>query len=201
MSRTRNYTTIVYPDSDSTPEKWLDILSDHLVPAFVSPLHEDDLNPTGEKKKPHFHVVIMFDSVKTIEQAREICKSIGGVGCEAVKSIRGVARYLCHLDNPEKAQYDPTNVRCLCGADYHDVISLKIDKFVAIGEMEEFCEKYDVVSFFALSRYASKFRSDWSRVLKESASVYMREYLKSRQWSKENDCMHIIDRETGELLV
>ena len=201
MSRTRNYTTIVYPDSDSTPEKWLDILSDHLVPAFVSPLHEDDLNPTGEKKIPHFHVVIMFDSVKTIEQAREICKSIGGVGCEAVKSIRGVARYLCHLDNPEKAQYDPTNVRCLCGADYHDVISLKIDKFVAIGEMEEFCEKYDVVSFFALSRYASKFRSDWSRVLKESASVYMREYLKSRQWSKENDCMHIIDRETGELLV
>lgn len=201
MSRTRNYTTIVYPDSDSTPEKWLDILSDHLVPAFVSPLHEDDLNPTGEKKKPHYHVVIMFDSVKTIEQAREICKSIGGVGCEAVKSIRGVARYLCHLDNPEKAQYDPTNVRCFCGADYHDVISLKIDKFVAIGEMEEFCEKYDVVSFFALSRYASKYRSDWSRVLKESASIYMREYLKSRQWSKENDCMHIIDRETGEVLV
>lgn len=199
MSRTRNYTTVVY--EESAPNNWLDILSDHLVPAFVSPLHKDDENPDGEKKKAHYHVVIMFDSMKTIEQAREITTSIGGVGCEAVKSIRGVARYLCHLDNPEKAQYETTNVRCFCGADYHDIISLKIDKFVAIGEMEEFCEKYDVVSFFALSRYATKYRSDWSRVLKESASVYMREYLKSRQWSKENDCMHIIDKDTGELLI
>lgn len=199
MGRTRNYTTVVY--EESAPNDWLDILAAHLVPAFVSPLHKDDENPDGEKKKAHYHVVIMFDNTKTIEQAREITTSIGGVGCEAVKSIRGVARYLCHLDNPEKAQYDTTNVRCFCGADYHDVISLKIDKFVAIGEMEEFCEKYDIVSFFALSRYASKYRSDWSRVLKESASIYMREYLKSRKWSKDNDEMHIIDKDTGELII
>lgn len=48
----------------------------------------------------------MFDGVKTIEQAKDLFEQIGGVGCEKVNSIRGYARYLCHLDNPEKAQYD-----------------------------------------------------------------------------------------------
>lgn len=199
VSRTRNFTTVVYPES--APENWLDILSDHLIPCFVSPLHNEDKNPTGELKKAHFHVVIMFDSVKTMEQALEIVKSIGGVGCETVKSIRGVSRYLCHLDNPEKAQYSTNDVRCLCGADYFEAIALKIDKYLAIGEMEEFCEKYDVVSFFALSRYASLYRPDWSRALKESCAFYMERYLKSRKWSKDNNCLHIVDKETGEMLI
>ena len=68
--RTRNFATVVYPES--APENWQDILSEQFVPAFISPLHDKDINPTGEPKKPHYHVVIMFDSTKTSEQAKEI---------------------------------------------------------------------------------------------------------------------------------
>ena len=39
------------------------------VPAFISPLHDKDMNPTNEPKKPHYHVIITFDSVKTTEQS------------------------------------------------------------------------------------------------------------------------------------
>ena len=46
--RTRNYATVVYPDS--APENWQEILTQHFVPAFISPLHDKDLNPTGETK-------------------------------------------------------------------------------------------------------------------------------------------------------
>lgn len=197
-NRTRNYATVVYPDS--APENWESILASHFVQAFISPLHENDINPTGEPKKPHYHVIIMFDSTKTMEQAREVFSTINGVGCEVVKSIRGYARYLCHLDNPEKAQYDPSQVRNLCGADYVSVIGLAVDKYIAISEMEEFCEKYNVISFFALSKYARRCRPDWHRVLCDSATVYMREYLHSKQWSEENQHGDIIDPETGEVL-
>ena len=197
-SRTRNYATVVYPES--APEGWQQILAEQFVPAFISPLHKDDLNPTGEPKKPHYHVLIMFDSVKTMEQAQDIFALIGGVGCEVVKSIRGYARYLCHLDNPEKAQYEPSEVTNLCGADYIGTIGLAIDKYVAIGEMQDFCEKYNVVSFYALSKYARSHRPDWHRILCDCGSVFMREYLKSRMWSADNDQMDIVDPETGEVL-
>lgn len=196
-TRARNFATVVYPES--APDGWQDLLSCHCVPAFISPLHDRDVNPTGEPKKPHFHVVLMFEGKKSIEQVTEIFKSIGGVGCEVVKSIRGYARYLCHLDNPEKAQYEPSDVRCIA-SDYIGTIGLAIDKYVALGEMQDFCEKYDIVSFYALAKYARSNRQDWYRILSDCGSVFMREYLQSRKWSKEQNLGEIVDPETGEIL-
>lgn len=196
--RTRNFATVVYPES--APENWQEILAEQFIPAFISPLHDKDKNPTGEDKKAHHHVVLMHDSVKTSEQAKAVFEKIGGVGCEPVQSLRGYARYLCHLDNPEKAQYSQDEVKCLCGADYATVIGLATDKYKAIGEMQDFCDRYNVFSFYALSNYARKHRTDWQRVLCDSGSVFMREWLNSRKWSIENNYGEIVDPETGEVL-
>lgn len=179
--RTRNYATVVYPES--APEGWQDILSQQFVPAFISPLHDKDINPTGEPKKPHYHVVIMFEGVKTREQAMEIFAKIGGVGCEVVQSIRGYSRYLCHLDNPEKAQYKQEDVRCLCGADYPGVIGLVTDKYKAIGEMIDYCKDSNIYSYSDLLEYCRMERFDWFRVLCDNGTVVMKEYLKSRRWT------------------
>lgn len=196
--RTRNFATVVYPES--APENWQDILIQQFVPAFVSPLHDKDINPGGEVKKAHYHVMLMFDGVKTLEQAQSIFSLIGGVGCEVVQSVRGYARYLCHLDNPEKAQYSQDDVRMMCGADFASVIGLATDKYKALGEMQDFCEQYNVVSFYLLSKYARTHRTDWYRILCDCGSVYMREYLKSKQWSLALEMNDIIDPETGEIL-
>lgn len=196
-TRTRNFATVVYPES--APEDWQDILARHCVPAFISPLHDKDVNPTGEPKKPHYHVVLMFEGKKSPSQVKEIFDTINGVGCEVVKSLRGYARYLCHLDNPEKAQYEPSEVRCIA-SDYFGTIGLAIDKYVALGEMQDFCEQYNVVSFYLLSKYARAHRPDWHRILCDCGSVYMREYLKSKQWSQEQNMSNIINPETGEIL-
>lgn len=183
-SRTRNFATVVYPES--APEDWIEILTQQFVPAFVSPLHDQDNNPTGEIKKEHYHVILMFDGVKTTAQATEIFDKIGGVGCETVQSIRGYARYLCHLDNPEKAQYSTEDVRCLCGADYSGVIGLAIDKYKAIGDMIDFCEENAIYSYAQLLRYARMERFDWFRILCDSGTLVMREFLKSKYWSDNN---------------
>lgn len=196
--RTRNFATVVYPES--APENWKDILTEQFVPSFISPLHDRDINPGGEAKKAHYHVMIMFDGVKTFEQAQSIFSLIGGVGCEVVQSMRGYARYLCHLDNPEKVQYSADDVKSLCGADYASAIGLATDKYKALGEMQDFCEQYNVVSFYLLSKYARTHRTDWYRILCDCGSVYMREYLKSKQWSQAQEMNEIIDPETGEVL-
>ena len=182
-SRTRNFATVVYPDS--APDGWQEILSEQFIPAFISPLHDKDINPNGEAKKAHYHVILMFDSVKTIEQAKEVFNLIGGVGCEKVNSIRGYARYLCHLDNPDKAQYNQSDVRSMCGADYITTIGLVTDKYKAIGEMIDFCIENNIQSYSKLLEYCRMERFDWFRVLCDNGTVVMKEYLKSRSWSIE----------------
>lgn len=196
-NRARNFATVVYPES--APADWKDILSSHCVPAFVSPLHDKDKNPTGEDKKAHYHVILMFDGKKSISQVKEIFETIGGVGCEVVKSLRCYARYLCHLDNPDKVQYNVADVYSIA-SDYMGVIGLAVDKYVAIGEMQDFCDKYDITSFYVLSMYARAHRQDWHRMLCDCATVFMQEYLRSRKWSKEVNEIHITDPETGEVI-
>ena len=179
--RTRNYATVVYPES--APANWLDILKEQFIPGFVSPLHDSDMNPGGESKKPHYHVLLTFEGVKTVEQAQAVFSLIGGVGCEVVQSVRGYARYLCHLDNPEKAQYSPDCVVSLCGADYVSTIGLVTDKYKAIREMILFCDEHQMYSYADLLLYCSEQRYDWFRVLCDNGTVVMKEYLKSRTWT------------------
>lgn len=179
--RTRNFATVVYPES--APDNWQEVLSQQFVQSFISPLHDKDVNPTGEVKKAHYHVIIMFDTVKTSEQAQEIFSLIHGVGCERVNSIRGYARYLCHLDNPEKAQYEPQNVRSLGGADYTSTIGLVTDKYKAISEMIDYCVENNIVSYSDLLEYSRMERFDWFRVLCDNGTIVVREYLKSREWT------------------
>ena len=118
--RKRNYATLVYPDS--APENWQEILSELKIPVFISPLHDKDVNADGKPKKPHYHVQFIFDGKKSDDQFKEIIAKFGGVGVEDVQSLRGYARYLCHLDNPDKAQYNTSMVKALGGADYFSVI-------------------------------------------------------------------------------
>lgn len=180
-TRTRNYATVVYPES--APKDWDKILESQCVPAFISPKHDKDVNPNGEHKKDHYHVMIMYDSVKTIEQAEELFSKIGGVGCEVIQSTRGYGRYLCHMDNPEKVQYKQEDVRSLCGADYVGIIGLATDKYKAIGEMIDFCQEYTIYSYSQLLEYCRKERMDWFRVLCDSGTMVMMEYLKSKKWT------------------
>ena len=186
--RFRVFASVVYPESAA--DNWQEILSEQFVPAFISPLHNLDTNPDGEIKKSHYHVMLMFDGKKSPDQAQDVFTLINGVGCEVVQSIRGYARYLCHLDNPEKHQYPPEDVRTMCGADYAGVIGLVIDKYKAIREMIEYVKLNDIYSYSELLDYCGENRFDWFRVLCDNGTVVVREYLKSRSWTAEFQKRH-----------
>ena len=178
----RTYASVLYPES--APADWQTILQEQFIPAFISPLHDKDINPTGEPKKAHYHIMLMYDAPKTTEQARDVFAKVGAVGCEVVQSTRGYARYLCHLDNPEKVQYSVDDVKSFCGADYVGTIGLAIDKYKAVREMIDFCKEFSIDAYSDLLEYASTERSDWFRVLCDNGTVVMKEYLKSRSWKE-----------------
>lgn len=178
-TRTRNFACIVYPES--APENWLDILDSFHVPAFVSPLHDSDLNPDGELKKAHYHVMLMFEGVKSQSQVSELITAIHGVGDPPINSIRGYARYLCHLDNPEKTQYRPQDVLCFGGADYLDTISLPSDGRAAVHEMLAYVSENRIFDLCDLMDYAISHRPDWDYVLTAGSPVFvLNSYLKSK---------------------
>lgn len=179
-SRTRNFATVVYPES--APENWKELLVQQFVPAMVSPLHDKDINPTGEPKKPHYHVIIQFDSVKTADQAKEVFEVIGGVGCEPVKSIRAYTRYLCHLDNPDKAQYSVDDVLQFGGADFYKIIECVIDRYTAIAEILDFCDDNQIYSFRKLVQICRQEHFEWFRSICDGGIYVIKEYLKSANW-------------------
>ncbi len=178
--RTRNYACVVYPES--APDNWLTIIGEAKIPVYISPLHDQDKNPTGEDKKPHYHILITYDGMKTKDQAQEFIDSFSGVGCEVVNSSRAYARYLCHLDNPEKAQYSIDDVKTFGGADYISLIGTAADKGKCIREMVAYIETNDVTCFSDLCLYASQDRSDWFDTLINSGAYFVKEYIKSRTW-------------------
>lgn len=180
--RTRNFATVVYPES--APTDWKMLLQEQCVPALVSPIHDRDINTDGTIKKEHYHVMILFDGVKTQEQAKEVFSVIGGVGVEPVKSVRAYARYLCHLDSPDKVRYQTEDVLSLSGADYNTMIRLASDKYSAMGEMIDFCIGNGLDSYAQLLLYAKNNREDWFRILCDSGTITIVQFLKSRYWER-----------------
>lgn len=188
-NRYRNFTTVLYPDS--APSDWQDRCKELCVPILISPIHDQDNSEDGNPKKAHYHVIFMFEGVKTIDQIKDIFDYIGGIYpadpehfkrvC-IINSIRSKARYLCHMDDPNKAQYSASDVICLGGADYLSICSLSSDKYTAIQEMMSFCKENEIISLTELLEYSSIYRFDWFRCLCDNSAIIMREYLKSLTW-------------------
>ena len=183
--RKRNWAFIVYPDS--APDNWRDILHELLVPGFVSPLHDADANADGEPKKAHWHVMLTFKGLKSFEQVAEISAKVNGTKPQVINDVRAYARYLCHPDNPEKAQYQVADVEQLGGADYLDKIKSAADTDTALGEMMDWCMEQGCFSFFRLSNYARGNRSDWFRVITSSRTVFLTAWLKSMEWEMRSE--------------
>lgn len=114
---------------ESAPDHWVNILNSLQIAAAVSPLHDQDVwdygdeevrsgkKQAGEKKKPHWHVNLYYESKKTFDQVLEDLEPIGVKFIKNIRSKKAADRYLCHLnDEGRKHVYDPDEVICLNGA-------------------------------------------------------------------------------------
>ncbi len=181
-SKTRNWAFVLYPES--APDGWQDLLADTHIPAFISPLHDRDIDADGVIKKAHYHVVIMSDGPITQNRANELIEPFCGTkSAEHIKSLRGYVRYLAHLDNPDKAQYDPAEIIALNGADLADLLKPNTsDNYRIIGEIMCYCEESEIHEFAALVQYALSTREDWLPVIVNKA-FFVTRFLDSLRYS------------------
>lgn len=101
----RSWAFIIYPES--LPENWKEIIIDTGLPMVISPLHDKDINPTGEEKKAHYHVICYYENATTYSNVKQnVTDKLNGTIPIKLESMRGMYRYHLHLDNPEKYQYD-----------------------------------------------------------------------------------------------
>ena len=71
--------------------------------------HDRDVTAAGEVKEAHWHVVVRFSHAVQAKEAKEVLTSFGckEASVQYRDSWTAVARYLCHMDDPNKAQYNP----------------------------------------------------------------------------------------------
>ncbi len=156
---------------------------------MISPLHDQDLNADGEVKKPHYHVILLWDGPTTKSNAQAVVDLIRGVGCFAMATLRGASRYLCHLDNPEKHRYNPEDVKQLGGLVYDEIINSASDDLLILYEIFDWIDENVCVSFRQFMIYTRSFRPDWAKVILTRHRENVIAYQRSLQWeiSHSND--------------
>lgn len=181
--RTRAYWAIGYPES--LPEDWVDKLESKHIECYISPLHDKDVDPDGNIKKPHYHVIFHYTNKKSLEQAKQDFEDCGCVRVEPCSELVGCARYECHLDNPEKYQYPVDEVISLSGGDYLALIEKAADRANALRNILKFIKYNDVVSFSEFAEWCAENDPVWFRVVTSTHTVFLTKYIQSRLWAIE----------------
>lgn len=194
---------------DSAPENWEQLIRESGYEA-VWAVHDKDVRPTGEVKETHAHVAVRFSHAVDLETAKAVLTSFGvkEASVQYRDNWRAVCRYMVHMDDPDKYQYDPSIVCEAGGADWVTVIQRSSDKYAVIAAMQDWCD--DPVNvrpsgcppqFNDLMRYARANNQEWFMALCDNSAIVMREYCKGNRhdWRDERYQAYArgCDRQTG----
>lgn len=161
MKKKRYWAFVLYPES--APQNWQDILQQTGLQVAISPLHDKDINPTGEHKKEHYHIILCYDGPTTFNNVKtNITDPLGQPIPIALEQVRGYFRYLTHKDNPEKYQYNEKDIITLNDFDidnYNDLtksqinaILIELQKMIIDYKITEYCDLLDVL--LSLEKYS-----------------------------------------------
>lgn len=196
--RRKVWAAVVYPES--LPENWLTKLEQTHIPIAISPLHDADKwtqqdeieNPShkaGTFKKSHYHLALYFESLKSMQQVLSVLQPLGVTYVEPVEVPRSYNRYLCHLDQPEKAPYNPKDIVRLNGAtcDISKPNPTTDEQREIRREILDTIRNNNITEYFEIVDYADmNGLDDWAWYL-EHHTVYIVGYLKSKHFGQRND--------------
>ena len=210
--RTRNWTLIFYPED--LPEDWKQQVDGLLVRWIESPLHDKDVLPDGTPKKAHHHTLFMFEAVKTAEQVSILFKELFGesengtiVGVAAPQRVTdrcAIVRYMAHMDNPDKAQYDVNEIVGHNGADPAEILRYSATETrEMIIAMEEYIEQNKITELSDFSAAIRYTHPEWHTILATKMTMYFNAFIRSQRHKAEQGKPLVspkVDAETGEIL-
>lgn len=191
--RARAWWGVLYPES--APEGWREMIADDLVETLISPLHDKDVLPNGEPKKPHYHVLISFKNPTTRENAADTMERWGVVvqrhwpkpgepDSFKVKDFRQAARYLCHLDQADKHRYEISDVQSIGAIDYPALVMSATDEDAMLDEVFDAMDAYMLDSFPKVVRFTKEHHPEWKPVVYRKYSRAIAEYAKGLHYEQ-----------------
>lgn len=192
--RARAWWGVLYPES--APKNWRAMIADDLVECLISPLHDKDVLPNGELKKPHYHVLISFKSPTTRENAADTMERWGCVvqrhwpkpgepDSFKVKDFRQAARYLCHLDQPDKHRYEISEVQSIGAIDYAALVMSATDEDAMLDEIFEAMDNYALDSFPKVVRWTREHNPEWKPIVYRKYTRQIAEYAKGLHYESQ----------------
>lgn len=178
----RNWAFLVYPDS--APTNWREMLRETGLQCAISPLHDKDINADGTPKKPHYHVIVVYSGPTSFNVVNALCASLNAPIPKALESVRGMYRYLIHLDNPEKFQYSEKEIFLINGFDISDYVEMSKSevnsykkKIISLIRDIDIVEYSDLMDFLLDSDMSVEFD------VASSHTIFFNNYLRSRKFS------------------
>lgn len=210
--RTRSWTFMLYPTEGNppAPSNWREILNDEHVQWIESPLHDKDVwtaedelkDPThkvGNLKKAHHHILLMFESVKSYEQVKKITDKLNAPIPQVCNGARGLVRYMAHLDDPGKAQYNVADIIGHGGADVAELLKpTATERHAMLREIRAFIWENRITEFADFMIYCDRERQDWSELMDDSAYI-TKEFIKSMR-HRPLPKLPTVDKATGEVI-
>lgn len=126
----RNWAFVLYPES--APDDWIEQLRQTGLQCAISPLHDKDIDPTGEPKKAHYHIILCYSGPTSFNVVRQLTERLNQPIPQALEQVRGYYRYLTHKDNPEKYQYSDDDIKTLNGFNISDFVELSKSEVLEI---------------------------------------------------------------------
>lgn len=182
--RTREWAMIIYPES--APKNWREIIDELHVPWIASPLHDKDVNPDGSKKKPHWHVILVFRNKKSFEQIKEITDKLNAPIPQKCNDLRGYVRYLVHTDNPEKYQYDRADIENHGLDDIDKFFQTATRRRAILKALVKHIREEHVTNLMDLTEYAVEKGDDWFDTVTQHNTIFLNAVLKA-EWQKEQN--------------
>lgn len=182
MIKKRNWGAVVYPES--APDDWKEVLKLKGLTFAVSPLHDSDINPTGETKKAHYHIIICFPGPTTDKAVNDILNELNQPIAIPLESVRGYYRYFTHKDNPEKFQYDEKQIELYNGFDVTDVLN-SFEVFQSLKQIQLLIEEHDIIEYRSLMMFLMC--NDYSELWQVASShtMFLNTYIKSKRHEQE----------------
>lgn len=178
----RNWAFVLYPES--APVDWREQLQKTGLPCAISPLHDRDVNATGEPKKPHYHVMVFYQGPTSYNVVKRLTDGLNQPIPQVVEQVRGYYRYLTHMDNPEKAQYPASEIRTLNGFDIGDFVEMSKSEVTKVCRaLMDYIRENDIMEYADLMdmTMCEGVPPEWFDVA-SSRTLFFTGYLRSRRY-------------------
>lgn len=176
----RNWAFVLYPES--APSDWFEQLKLSGIQCAISPLHDKDLDPTGQLKKPHYHIILVYGNTTTYSNVKRFTDSLNQPIPQGLSQIRGYYRYLTHKDNPDKYQYDESDIRTANGFNIADFIELTKSEVVEIKkQLQMLIRNLDILEYADFMDYLQDNDLNTEYDVASCNTYFFEKYISSRR--------------------